>query len=165
MRLRKAQKEAVLKWIAEGARTDEINAKAKDFKPPFHVDRQQVDYYRKTRRVDLLAIKKVSEEKALIEGFALKEHRVYKLSILAALFEKDLFGGFLWVEDVKGVGTGDAAEVVDFERFNSAEVMQYRGVLDDIAKEVGGRKVDIDASGNIEILVKYADKRNNPQTS
>lgn len=87
----------------------------------------------------MLSIQKVSEQTALIEGYALKEHRVYKLSILAALMEKDLLGGFLWTDDVKGVGSGEVAQIVDFEQFNSSEVIQYRGVLDDIAKETGGR--------------------------
>jgi hypothetical protein len=120
-------------------RSDEINAKAAQLDPPFQIDRRQVDYYRRTRKADLDAIKKISEQTALIEGYALKEHRVYKLSILAALMEKDLFGGFLWTDDVKGVGSGDIAEIVDFEEFNAAEVIQYRGVLDDIAKETCGR--------------------------
>jgi hypothetical protein len=158
MRLRKTQKEATLTWIAEGAQTDEINARAAEFDPPFRVDRQQVDYYRKTRRVDLDAIRQVSEKNALIEGYALKEHRVYKLSLLAALMERDLFGGFLWTEQVKGVGSGDIAEIVDYEEFNAGEVVQYRGVLDDIAKETGGRvqKTDVNNDGKVEILVKYA---------
>lgn len=139
MRLKKAQKEAVLKWIAEGLKTDEIRDRSSDFDPPFEVSRQQVDYYRKTRLIDLEVLHKVSEKDALVSGYALKEHRVYKLSLLAALMEKDLFGGFLWTEDVKGVGNGPIAEIVDYEVFNSAEVAAYRGVLDDIAKETGGR--------------------------
>ena len=145
MRLKKSQKEAVLKWIAEGLQTDEINTRASEFNPPFNVFRQQVDYYRDTREQDIKAIRAISEKSALVEGYALKEHRVYKLSILAALMERDLLGGFLWTDDVKGVGSGNAAEVVDIELFNSAEVVQYRGVLDDIAKETGGRgqKLDI----------------------
>jgi hypothetical protein len=95
----------------------------------------------------------VSETSALVEGYALKENRVYKLSILAALLEKDLFGGFIWTDQVKGVGSGDIAEIVDYEEFNSAEITQYRGILDDIAREVGGRviKQDITAESRIEI--------------
>jgi hypothetical protein len=120
-------------------RSDEINERASAFDIPFHVDRQQVDYYRKTRKRDLDAISRISEQTALTEGYAVKEHRVYKLSMLAALMERDLLGGFLWTDEVKGIGSGDAAEIIDYEEFNSAEVVQYRGVLDDIAKEVGGR--------------------------
>jgi hypothetical protein len=139
MRLKKSQKETILKWVAEGLQTDEINDRAAVVDDPFEVSRQQVDYYRKTRNTDIKAIRSISEKTALVEGYALKEHRVYKLSILAALLEKDLFGGFIWTDQVKGVGSGDIAEIVDYEEFNAAEIVQYRGILDDIAKEMGGR--------------------------
>lgn len=149
MRLKKAQKEKVLEWVAAGLQTDEINARAAEFEPPFEVLRQQVDYYRKTREADIKAIRSVSEKAALTEGYALKEHRVFKLSILAALLEKDLFGGFIWTDQVKGVGSGDIAEIVEYEEFNAAEITQYRGILDDIAKETGGRvqKTDVTSGG------------------
>ena len=140
MRLKKSQKEAVLKWIAEGLQSDEINDRAVLFVPPFKVSRQQVDYYRKTRAADIIAILEVSENNALTEGLSLKAERVKKLKQLAALLERDLFGGFLWLDQVKGVGSGDIATIVDYEEFNKAEVDSYRGVLDDIAKEVGDRK-------------------------
>ena len=139
MRLKKRQKEAVLKWLAEGLQSTEINSRAAKFKPPFSVSRQQVDYYRKTRNKDLKIIRSINERNAIAEGYALKEHRVYKLSVLAALLESDLFGGFIWLDQVKGVGSGDIAELVEYEEFNAAEIIQYRGVLDDIAKETGGR--------------------------
>lgn len=129
----------MLQWIAEGLLSGEINSRAANFSPPFHVDRQQVDYYRDTRKLSLDAIRKIGEDKALTEGYAKKEHRVYKLSLLASLLERDLFGGFLWLDQVKGVGSGDIAEIVDYEEFNASEVTQYRGVLDDIAREMGGR--------------------------
>jgi hypothetical protein len=67
--------------------------------------------------------------------------------MLAALMEKDIMGGFLWTDDVKGVGSGDVAEVIDYEVFNAAEVIQYRGVLDDIAKETGGRAIRNEHTG------------------
>jgi hypothetical protein len=159
MRLRKAQKEAVLTWIAEGLQSDEINARAAEFEPAFSVDRQQVDYYRKSRAIDLLAISRVDEKNALTTGYALKEIRVMKLSKLASLLEADLFGGFLWTEETKGVGSGEAAEVVEYDAFNAAEVSQYRGVLDDIAKETGGRVQKTDSvtevKGQVELVHIY----------
>ena len=153
MRLRKAQKEAVLSWIGEGLRTDEINARASEFSPPFSVSTQQVDYYRRTRQADVEAITRAAELDALTQGLALKEVRVSKLQQLAALMEKDLFDGFLWTEEVKGVGQGPAAQIVEYEAFNGAEVAAYRGVLDDIAKEVGGRaeKHDTTLTGSIRL--------------
>lgn len=45
----------------------------------------------------------------------------------------------LWVRDVKAVGMGENAKIVDTERFNSPLIEQYRKTLDDIARETGGR--------------------------
>ena len=129
----------MIQWIAEGVQSDEINERASRFDPPFEVFRQQVDYYRKTRDAAIKAIVAAGEQEALTEGLALKGERVKKLKQLAALMENDLFGGFLWLDQVKGVGSGDIAQIVDYEEFNAGEVVQYRGVLDDIAKEVGQR--------------------------
>jgi len=53
-----------------------------------------------------------------------------------------------WVKDVKGIGRGEDFERVTIERPNAAWVTQFRGLLDDIAKEVGDRKPkDDDADG------------------
>lgn len=146
MRLKKKQKEAVLSWIAEGLLSDEINARAASFRPPFSVDRQQVDYYRQTREADILAIMRAGEFDALTTGLATRETRVLKLKQLAALMERDLLNGFMWTEDIKSVKDGDMSILVDIDLFNKAEVDSYRGILDDIAKEVGQRvqKVSID---------------------
>jgi len=114
VRLRKTQKEAVLKWIAAGLQSDEINALAAELDPPFEVSRRQVSYYRNTRNM---------------------------------LMEKDLLGGFLWLDQVKGIGSGDVAQIVDYEEFNKGEVDAYRGVLDDIAKEMGHRVQRQEVSG------------------
>lgn len=45
----------------------------------------------------------------------------------------------VWLKDVKQIGRGDDAERVDIVRFNSALFEQFRGLLDDLAKETGGR--------------------------
>lgn len=158
MQLKRRQKRELLKWIAEGLQSDEINGLAAAFDPPFSVSRQQVDYYRKTRRIDLETIAKIDEKSALVEGYALKEHRVYKLSMLAALLERDLLGGFLWLDQVKGIGAGDIAQIVEYEEFNKPEVDAYRAVLDDIAKETGGRALKQEHSGAVTFTVRYDDE-------
>jgi hypothetical protein len=147
MRLKKGQKEAVLKWIAEGLLSDEINDRASEFIPPFSVSPSQVTYYRNTRAADIAALIKAGEQDALTEGLATRGERVKKLKSLAALLERDLFGGFLWLEQVKGVGSGDIAQIVEYEEFNKGEVDAYRGVLDDIAKEVGDRTQRLEHTG------------------
>ena len=139
MRLKKQQKEAVLKWVAAGLESGEIDRLAQEFDPPFTISRQSVDYYRKSRGLDIAAIVEAGEQDALSEGLAIKGERVKRLKQLAALMERDLFGGFLWLDQVKGVGSGDIATIVEYEEFNKGEVDAYRGVLDDIAKELGHR--------------------------
>ena len=147
MRLKKSQKEALLKWVAEGLQSDEINGLASDFMPPFSVSRQQVDYYRKTRKQDIEIITREGELDALTTGLSLKAERIKSLKMLAKLMEKDLFGGFLWTDRVKSIGSGDSAIVVEYEEFNKSEVSEYRATLDDIAKEIGDRKQSIEHSG------------------
>ena len=139
---------ALLSWIAEGLSSTEINKRAAASKSPFSVSPQQVDYYRKTRESQLKAIASISEDKALTEGFALTEHRVYKLSLLAALMEQDIMGGVLWTSQVKGLGGAENFQIVEYEEFNAAEVKEYRGVLDDIASETGGRVKNVDVKSD-----------------
>ena len=144
MILKKAQKETLLVWIAEGLQSDEINEKAGVFDPPFSVSRQQVDYYRKTRHAKIQELKESYENKALNDGLANKAVRIRKLKRLAKKMEDDLFEkNLMWLDNAKTVATNH----YDFEEFNKAEIDAYRAVLDDIAKEVGGRVVKSELSG------------------
>ena len=156
MRLKKAQKNALQEWVAAGLETGEINSKAAEFEPPFSVSRTQVDYYRKTRGIKLGELMESGDYDALKTGLALKAERVKKLAQLAGLMEKDLFGGVLWTDDVKMIGSGFNQERVEFEEFNAAEVQQYRGVLDDIAKEVGERaqKTEVTGKGGGDVILR-----------
>lgn len=158
MRLKKAQKEAVLSWISEGLQTDEINERASVWEPPFDVFRQQVDYFRKTRKQDIAAILSVDEKNALTTGLALKENRVIKLQQLARLLEKDLLGGFIWTDQVKAVGSGPTQEIIDYEEFNAGEVAAYRGVLDDIAKEMGDRVQKVENKNDTRLTIDNWDE-------
>jgi hypothetical protein len=153
MRLKKSQKEAVLQWIAEGLETDEINTRAADFAPPFKVTRQNVLQYRKSRGLRLEEIQEQGETTALTSGLALKENRVAKLKLLADKMLKDLLAKDTekwWLLQVKGIGRGDDFERVEYYEFNKAELDALRGVLDDIALEVGDRvkKSDMTSGGN-----------------
>jgi hypothetical protein len=83
--------------------------------------------------------------------------RTRKLRRLLALLEKQLYekdeaGKLinLWLQDFKQIGGGEFAEKVEIERFNAALVEQLRGVLDDLARETGGRRQGIDASVKTE---------------
>ena len=152
MKLRKAQKVILLTWIAEGLETDEINQRAAKFRPRFKVTRQQVDHYRKTRAVSLEEIKESEEVSALKIGLALKEIRVEKLNLLGERLLEDLLGredsDRLWLDQVKGIGSHDNYERIEYQEFNKSEVDALRGVLDDIAVEVGDRIKKVDATSD-----------------
>lgn len=75
------------------------------------------------------------------EGFAKDYERIRALKGLAVILEGEILqDDRRWLRDVKQIGSGEFAERVDIERFNAAEVEQFRGLLDDIAKEKGERK-------------------------
>jgi hypothetical protein len=74
-------------------------------------------------------------------GFAKDHERIRALKDLAVILNDELLqDDKRWCKDVKQVGSGEGAERVDIERFNASEVEQFRGCLDDIAKEKGERK-------------------------
>ena len=148
MKLKKSQKEHLLAAISEGLHTDEINRRASEFGEPYSVSRSQVDFYRQSRKVKLEEIQESSESDALKTGFALKERRVETLNLLAEKMSRELLEeNRLWVSNSKALGSGEFMEIVDYEEFNGAEVQQLRGVLDDIAKEVGDRKTKLEHTG------------------
>jgi hypothetical protein len=87
-------------------------------------------------------------------GLALDFERVDQLKDLAhflidQLYEQGEDGDYhnVWLPDVKQIGSGKNAERVDIERFNAAIFSELRGVLDDLAKETGGRKQKHEVSG------------------
>lgn len=149
MRLKKEQREALLAWIAEGLETDEINQRAAKHKPKFKVTRQQVDHYRKTRKQNIAEIKSSGELTALTSGLARVEARVQLLQDLAEKLRADLFDGKkLWLEQAKSVGMS----TFNYQEFNASEVSQLRGVLDDIAQELGERGKTLEHKGNIGLF-------------
>jgi len=149
MRLKKAQREALLAWIAEGLETDEINQRAAKHKPKFRVTRQQVDHYRKTRRQNIQDIKQTGELTALSSGLAKVEERVKLLQDLAELLRVDLFqANKLWLDQQKSVGMN----TFSYQEFNASEVAQLRAVLDDIAQELGERGKTLEHKGQIGLF-------------
>ena len=95
----------------------------------------------------LEAAKNERAREIMQSGLSLTHERVDKLKTLADFIEVQMFEQGedkeyhnVWLPDVKQIGAGEYAERVDIERFNSAIFEQYRGVLDDLAKETGGRR-------------------------
>ena len=105
--------------------------------------------------------RKNAERQAEMEyGLALDYERVRRLKRLADFLEAQIFERStpdtltgresfynIWVPDVKVVGKGDTAEVIDIERFNAPLITEYRNTLNDLAKEVGGRVQKAELTG------------------
>lgn len=103
---------------------------------------------------DYEAIKNAERQAVMDYGLALDYERVRKLKRLVDFLERQIYEKGLgddyhnvWLPDVKQIGAGEFAERVDIERFNSALISEYRAALDDLAKEVGGRKQRQEISG------------------
>jgi hypothetical protein len=107
-------------------------------------------------------------------GLALDDERIRKLKRLAEFLEAQVYElsapdddtgqqvyHNVWLPDVKQIGSGDDAEKVDIERFNSGLIIQYRETLEDLAAEVGGRvkRQEVAGAGKdgaIRIELKWA---------
>lgn len=77
---------------------------------------------------------------AMNTGLALPYERVTSLKRLAAYLEGYVYDpARLWLVDYRTLGFGKYAEYREVIRFNNQLVEQFRGVLDDLAKETGGR--------------------------
>ena len=94
-------------------------------------------------------------------GLALDYERVEKLKRLALFLETQIYeqgkeGVYhnVWLPDVKQIGNGESAERVNLERFNGPLLSEFRAALDDIAKEVGGRRKVADITANINVTRK-----------
>lgn len=91
---------------------------------------------------------------AMQTGLANTFERVLALKKLAStlageIWQDDgtLVPGKVWLKDAKQIGAGPLADRVDLIRFNAPLIEQYRGVLDDLARETGGRKQQLEHSG------------------
>jgi len=159
MKLNKNQKAKLKELVASGYETDKINKLAAQFEQPFSVSRQQVDFYRKKHSPEIVKILEEKKSSPLKEGLAIKENRISLLQQLADAMKKDLIDDKkTWVvERVVTVGN----QPVEIEGFNHQEMNQMRGVLDDIAKETGGRTIN--ANLNVrekgEITVTFINDR------
>ncbi len=90
------------------------------------------------------AAKTTEIERLRTEGLAADYERIRQLGrIWAALDSEFNDGKGLWFKDIKMSAKGDTVEV---DVFNAALLTQMRGILDDLAKEVGGRKQAVEHS-------------------
>ena len=97
------------------------------------------------------AWKEEQARETMQQGLALAHHRVDKLKRIFDQLEIELQEGALWLDDVKGIGSSEHGSYreVNIRRYNSSMISDLRGLLDDLAKETGGRvqRQDITSRG------------------
>jgi hypothetical protein len=109
--------------------------------------------------VRIAEMSKAADFAALYEGLSKKENRVLLLHRLADKLTRDIFdNNLLWTSMVKGIGGDKNFERVEYEEFNKAEVDALRGVLDDIAQEVGERTRENMLKGDLQLNIEGLDK-------
>lgn len=131
--LTRAQQVAVVGWIGEGLDSGEIRGRALQFDPPFHVDKNLVAYYRRSRELRMRRIREESEYRSMKMGLALRSERVSALCEVAEMLRGEIRKGRLF-ESVPAYGIDKVAYRTTF---HGAVITQFCKVLDQIAKEVG----------------------------
>jgi hypothetical protein len=162
VKLTRSQQNKLLEWTAEGLRLPEINERAAKFDPPFKVEYLQLKHARERAKKRFLELRADFEKEALAEGLARKATRIREMSALldrhCALIKargeemsNEIAGGEtgLLVRDYKGKD----ADVAVY-KYDSALIREMRGLFDDIAKELGERKTNVDLSGSGELILK-----------
>jgi hypothetical protein len=106
----------------------------------------ELERQRKERDAELERQREARRREIMDSGLALIHERVAKLKALANFLETELYARVaerfsnVWLADAKQIGSGESFKRVDIVRFNQALIEEYRAVLDDLAKETGGRK-------------------------
>lgn len=144
-----------LRTIAEWSRRFGWQDRANEYDA--EIERQKNEYTEQRRR------------EAMETALALDFERVLELKRMFSLLDRELYEtdekgnvtGFkretVWVPDVKQIGGGQFATQVDIERFNRAIFEVRRGLLDDLAKETGGRKQFTEMDVNLARRIEFFD--------
>lgn len=166
-KLTQKQRAALTVWVAEGLRLPEINERGAQFDPPFNVEWLQLKHARTRAGKRFSELREDFEKEALAEGLARKAIRIREIVALynqhMALIKargKEMTGEVaggdtgLMARDYKGK---DADRAV--YKYDAPLIKEMRGLLDDIAKELGERKnnVDLTTGGELILKVQYGD--------
>jgi len=109
-----------------------------------------------------LAMREINQEgleKEVFDGAAKPANRIHELKKLANDLSRMIYTEdddfeishpghrpFLWLKETKVIGSGPLAYPMNVYRYNSAIIGDYRGLLDDLARETGGRKHLVDVT-------------------
>lgn len=130
-KLTNEQRVALLTWLAADYDTRLIQQWFKEKEWP-ELSRQLLDYYRKRFVTEIEAHRTQRRESAISSGLALKEERIKRLAEHA-----DELEAIKWLPDKNGRLWNEAA---------------WRETLDEIAKEMGHRKIPVEHGGQIAVV-------------
>ena len=135
---------------AVGCSTQNVEYHAKKRKPLIQTVRDAVRKSVTTTgpvaaMVDALPAADLPLVATIIEGLAEPEGRIRELVWLYSGIRTDLAEG-LYGTDIRMSARGETVEVPTFK---TAQIVQARGALDDLAKETGGRRANSDVTLNV----------------
>lgn len=160
----------ILQGVADWSPLKDINALLAQTVPCIQISSSILTYYRKTLNPKIDEINRERQTKYLTMGLARKEARIEVLVKLADKMVQDIHDPALkrmWVKRIRGLGQGKAMQLIEEEEFNSPELIQLRGVLEDIAKEMGHRqtKVEVAIPETIKVtIMPKADSKDIPNS-
>lgn len=175
MKLTREQRNLLVRWAAEGLRLPEINERAAGCDPPFRVEWEQLKHARTKFAATFTRFREEFESQAISEGLSRKAARLRQLEQVYDLHLEliqargkemagEIAGGAtgLMVRDYKGK---DADTPV--YKYDAALIREMRGMLDDIAREMGDRKnnVDITTKGQPLTFANLAQLATDEQSS
>jgi hypothetical protein len=142
----------MVEWVAEGLRLPEIKERAAKEDPPFDVDWNQIKWARQRLNVGIRKMREQEASEVLISGLPRMVERIRQLE---ALYDKHLALIIARGEEMAGeIAGGETGLLVrDYKgrnadvavyKYDGALVKEMRGILDDIAREVGDRKTNVD---------------------
>lgn len=109
-----------------------------------------VKYHARKKKATIAAVKEQREVTAITAGLSEVDARVAQLEAVNAALLADLAQGYYGV-DVKMSATGKTVEVPAFKQ---GQVTLLLRTLDDIAKERGGRKTNVDLAAQHTVFVR-----------
>lgn len=153
LKLTAPQKIFLLGLLADGYTTTQVNIACSHFKPPFEITDTTATYYRRKAKIKYLQRQEEALDTGWSDGLARKEERIKVLKRLAERMMRDLLRDDpaeekIWLDNLKGLGQGPNFFTFPYKDFNHQQVIQLRGILEDIAKEVGQRSTKIDMTTN-----------------
>lgn len=151
-KLTKEQRKLLVGWAAEGLTLGEVNDRASKENPPFKVEWHALKWVRQKADKTYGEIKQEFERDALNEGLARRAVRIRQLqdlfdrhiALIKARGEEmdgEIAGGDtgLMVRDYKGKNADTPVY-----KYDAALIREMRGLFDDIARELGDRKTNVD---------------------